>query len=58
MGIAIFVIAVLALASIVAGALAGADSEGRGGSWLFAFWGAAVLLVVLDVILIVRWALP
>lgn len=57
MGILILVVAVIALLLVVVGALAGADPEGRGGSWLFVCWGVAVVLVVLDLGLIVRWVL-
>ncbi len=57
MGILILVLAVVALLLVVVGALAGADPEGRGSTWLFVCWGIAALLVATDVGIIVRWVL-
>lgn len=57
MWILIVVLAVIAVLLVIVGALAGADPEGRGGSWLTTCWGVAVLMAFFDVVLIVRWLL-
>jgi hypothetical protein len=41
--IGVAVLVVIAIGCVVFGLLAGADAQGRGGQWMLALWGAAVV---------------